>query len=142
MARLIHGGQTAAALSPEGPMPEQSSAGWLVIRGESPTTRALDPGLHGLDIPHEVLTCADEHGLDSGDPDVYLVVPPAEEAEPTVTGEEIRRRFPLDSTSAAHLRDAWENAAPLPPPGPDTSDRHAARHPAVALQGPDAAVGR
>ncbi|MFI1015983.1 hypothetical protein [Streptomyces sp. NPDC020965] len=63
-------------------MPEHSSAGWLVIRGESPTTHALDPGLHDLDIPHELLTCAQEHGLDSGTPTSTSSSPPPRKPNP------------------------------------------------------------
>jgi ribosomal protein L25 (general stress protein Ctc) len=53
---------------------------WSVVRGESPTARAVEPGVAGVDIPDEILAWAAGHGLSMDDPDVYLLVTPADEA--------------------------------------------------------------
>lgn len=53
---------------------------WSVVRGESPTARAVEPGLAGVTIPDDVLEWAAGHGLGVDDPDVYLLVTPEDEA--------------------------------------------------------------
>jgi hypothetical protein len=58
---------------------------WYVICGESPFSRATEPGEAGIDIPDGVLAWAEDNGLDADDPDVYLLVTPEDEAE--VQGE-------------------------------------------------------
>lgn len=53
---------------------------WSVVRGESPDSRAVEPGTAGIDIPDAILAWAENHGLDDADPDVYLLVTPEDEA--------------------------------------------------------------
>lgn len=53
---------------------------WYVMRGYSPFAAAADPQLVGVDIPVRVLDWAEAHGLGEADPDVYLLVAPADEA--------------------------------------------------------------
>lgn len=53
---------------------------WSIVRGESPESRAVEPGVAGIEIPAEVLSWAEERGLDENDPDVYLLVTPEDEA--------------------------------------------------------------
>lgn len=53
---------------------------WSIVRGESPESRAVEPGVAGIEIPTEVLNWAEERGLDDTDPDVYLLVTPEDEA--------------------------------------------------------------
>lgn len=91
-------------------MSSAASAVWFVIRGESPFTEAIEPGPHFIPVPDEVLAWAEGHGLGDDEPDVYILVAPAEEAEPEVQGEVARRRHPLDDETAALLREAWTEA--------------------------------
>ncbi|MCP3017338.1 hypothetical protein NGM33_28805 [Nocardiopsis dassonvillei] len=53
---------------------------WSVVRGESPDSRAVEPGVAGINIPTEILDWAEGWGLDENDPDVYLLVTPEDEA--------------------------------------------------------------
>ncbi|GLF98160.1 hypothetical protein [Streptomyces yaizuensis] len=92
------------------PSPPSLCAIWFVVRGESPGTQAVDPGQYGVDIPNDVLTWAESHGLDPADPDIYLLVAPANEADPEVTGEMARCWHPLHPETEAQLREAWEEA--------------------------------
>ncbi|TDC02652.1 hypothetical protein E1091_00175 [Micromonospora fluostatini] len=59
---------------------------WSVVRGDSPTAQAVEPAMAGVEIPRDVLDWAEGHGLSDEDPDVYLLVAPADEAG-EVSGE-------------------------------------------------------
>ncbi|WP_431889521.1 hypothetical protein [Nocardiopsis alba] len=53
---------------------------WSIVRGESPESRAVEPGVAGIEIPAEVVNWAEERGLNENAPDVYLLVTPEDEA--------------------------------------------------------------
>lgn len=59
---------------------------WYVVRGDSRYSPVADPQVTGVDIPVPVLDWAEAHGLSPADPDVYLLVAPADEAE-DIAGE-------------------------------------------------------
>ncbi|MFI1204813.1 hypothetical protein ACH4VR_36195 [Streptomyces sp. NPDC020883] len=90
---------------------EDESAIWSVVRGESPGARAVIPCAAGVGVPDDVLTWAEEHGLSSDDPDVYLLVTPRSQAD-DVLGEVAWREFPMgaDDLSRLHVKlDADSN---------------------------------
>jgi antitoxin (DNA-binding transcriptional repressor) of toxin-antitoxin stability system len=99
-----HGRRIAAIIRIEEPMDTtQQTAVWSVVRGESPTAHAADPGLAGVDIPGEVLTWAGGHGLDVADPDVYILVAPQDEAG-EVRGEIACMTLPMPGEDMARVR--------------------------------------
>lgn len=58
---------------------------WSIVRGESPYAEAAEPGPLGIPIPDKVLELGARYGLGQ-DPDVYVMVAPAELAGP-IPGE-------------------------------------------------------
>lgn len=81
---------------------------WSVVRGESPTARAVEPGALSITIPDEIMTWAERHGLTPADPDVYLLVTPADEAG-EIAGEVAFRTYPMSPDDLAILRDALDS---------------------------------
>jgi len=86
-----------------------SAAIWSVVRGESRLAHAVEPVTADLDIPDEVLAWAVTHGLNDEDPDLYLLVAPADEAG-EVGGEIAYREFPIAGDDLARLRAAVNSA--------------------------------
>ncbi|ONK09418.1 hypothetical protein [Streptomyces sp. MP131-18] len=86
-----------------------TTAIWSVVRGESPTARAIEPEPHGIAIPDAILDWAEEHGLSISDPDVYLLVTPADEAG-EVAGEIAYREHPMPTADLDTLREALTHA--------------------------------
>ncbi|WP_062215700.1 hypothetical protein [Streptomyces sp. NBRC 109706] len=84
------------------------TAVWSVVRGESPTARAVEPGVAGINVPDEILTWAAKHGLSMDDPDVYLLVTPTEEAG-TVDGEIAYRELAMPAADLATVRAALDD---------------------------------
>ncbi len=82
-----------------------TTATWSVVRGESPTARAVEPGPHGIAVPDEVLAWAEGHGLNPSDPDVYLLVTLGEEVG-VVPGEIDYMEAPASAGDAARIRTA------------------------------------
>jgi hypothetical protein len=94
-------------------------ATWSLVFGESPRAYAIEPGPLGVDIPQEVLDWADraarsngfESGFSSEEPDLYLLVTPADEAG-LVGGEVAYVTLPMPDGDLALLRRAvaasWE----------------------------------
>src|SRR5690606_31740370 len=54
---------------------------WSIVRGEAPYAAAAEPGPLGIPIPDKVLELGSRFGLGE-DPDVYVMVAPAELAGP------------------------------------------------------------
>jgi len=50
---------------------------WSIVRGEAPYAEAAEPGPLGIPVPDEVLELGARYGLDD-DPDVYVLITPAE----------------------------------------------------------------
>jgi len=90
------------------PMTNTATAIWSVVRGESPTARAIEPGAASIDIPDEILTWAEEHGLSQDDPDVYLLVTPSDEAG-EVIGEIAYRELAMPTDDLATVRAALDD---------------------------------
>jgi len=80
------------------------TAVWSVVRGESPTSRAVEPGIVGVTVPDEVLTWAEGHGHGPDDTSVYLLVTPKDEAG-EVAGEIAWREFPMQAGDIALIRE-------------------------------------
>lgn len=80
---------------------------WSVVRGESPTSRAVEPGPAGVTIPRDVIDWAESHGLADTDPDVYLLVTPEDEAG-EVPGEIAYRKGTLPAKDVAAIRQALD----------------------------------
>lgn len=76
---------------------------WYVMRGESPYSAAADPQVIGVDIPARVLDWAEAHGMTEADPDVYLLVAPADEAG-RLDGEVATRMGVLPPEAVAQIR--------------------------------------
>lgn len=85
-----------------------NTAVWSVVRGQSPTAHAVEPGAVGIDVPNEILTWAEEHGLSTDDPDVYLLVTLAEEAG-EVSGEIAYRELTMPAKDLAAVRAALDD---------------------------------
>ncbi|MGX1301353.1 hypothetical protein RKD35_002841 [Streptomyces albogriseolus] len=83
-----------------------NTAAWFVVRGASPGTDAVDPGQAGVTVPDEVLDWAAGHGLDEQDPDVYLLVAPADVAPAELLGEVARHRTQLPPAEMRRVRRA------------------------------------
>ncbi|MDT0418882.1 hypothetical protein RM574_25710 [Streptomyces sp. DSM 41982] len=86
-------------------MSHSDTAVWSVVRGTSPTAHAVEPGPLSIDIPDEIQDWAQEYGLSDDDPEVYLLVTPADEAA-EVTGEIAFRKFPMSADDLATVRAA------------------------------------
>lgn len=84
-----------------------SNAVWSVVRGESPGTRAVEPGIADIEIPDEVLTWAEGNGISLNDPDVYLLVTPADEAG-DVIGEIAYFTHPMSASDLDTIRAALD----------------------------------
>lgn len=84
------------------------TAVWSVVRGESPTSRAVEPGVVGITVPDEILTWAEENGMSMDDPDVYLLVTPADEAG-EVIGEIAYRELAMPADDLAAVRAALDD---------------------------------
>ncbi|MEE1736409.1 hypothetical protein PUR49_07830 [Streptomyces sp. BE147] len=78
---------------------------WSVVRGESPGAHAVEPGRYSIDVPDEILTWAIGHGVSEDDPDVYLLVTPADEAG-EIMGEIAYREGPISAADLTALRAA------------------------------------
>jgi hypothetical protein len=85
------------------PMNHHNNAIWSVVLGQSPTARAVEPGIVGISIPDDVLAWAVTQGLADDAPDIYLLVAPADEAG-EVLGELAYREFPMDADDLTTLR--------------------------------------
>lgn len=95
-----------------------------VVRGESPTARAVEPGPI-VTIPDEWTTWAEGHGLGPDDTEVYLLVTPEDEAG-EVAGEIAYRKFWIPAEDVAAIRaaldpagDAGDRAEATPTPEPE-----------------------
>lgn len=78
---------------------------WSVVRGESPTAHAVEPGIAGIEVPEAITSWAQEHGLNNNDPDVYLLVTPEDEAG-EVDGEIVFTTLPAPKSDADLIREA------------------------------------
>lgn len=79
---------------------------WSVVRGESPQARAIEPGTEGIEVPDRVLSWAQAHGVE-GDPDVYLLVAPEDEAG-EVAGEIAYTLAPAPAGVVTRVREALD----------------------------------
>lgn len=82
---------------------------WSVMRGESPNAAAVEPQMIGVDIPLQVLAWAEAHGMTEDDPDVYLLIAPADGARP-FDGELATRMDVLPPETVAQIEEAITNA--------------------------------
>ncbi|MEU9849331.1 hypothetical protein [Streptomyces sp. NPDC047985] len=82
-----------------------NSATWSVVRGESPDSRAVEPGPAGIDVPNAILAWAEAHGHGPDDVSVYLLVTPTDEAG-EVMGELACTEHPMTDEEMTVLRDA------------------------------------
>lgn len=78
---------------------------WSVVEGTSPDARAVEPAPAGVDIPADVLEWAEENGVAVDNPDVYVLVTPADEAG-EVDGEIAHRRGEVSDEDMAAIRSA------------------------------------
>lgn len=78
---------------------------WSVVRRESPGSRAVDPRPLDVELPDEILEWAAGHGLHVDDPDVYMLVTPADEAG-EVLGEVAYRYGRLPVAEVEKIRAA------------------------------------
>ncbi|MCX4451625.1 hypothetical protein [Streptomyces sp. NBC_01789] len=98
-----------SGLTVEGP--DDEVAVWSVVRGSSPTARAVEPGPAGVDVPDEILAWAGRHGLSDDDPEVYLLVTPRNEAG-EILGEIVWREYratPDDMTALSNALNSPVN---------------------------------
>ena len=82
-----------------------TTAIWSVVRGGGLGDHAVEPGPCSIEIPDATLDWAEGHGLSADDPDVYLLVTPADEAV-EIGGELAYREYPMPTSDLATLRDA------------------------------------
>lgn len=82
---------------------------WSVVRGESPDSRAVEPGPYDITIPDEVLAWAEGYGVGT-DTDVYVLVTVADEAG-EVLGEIASMTAQATAEDVAAIRAALAECA-------------------------------
>lgn len=89
---------------------------WIAVQGESPQTRAFEPGAIGADVPEYILAWAQarEEAFERGDTDFHLLVTDAEE-EPNapVQGEVARVTAPATAEQMYPVRKELARTAYL-----------------------------
>jgi hypothetical protein len=104
---LTRNGRITAVLAPPGYV-TAAPVVWSVVRGDSPTARAVEPGIAGVNVPTEILAWAETHGMDGDDPDVYILATPGDEAG-EVPGEIAHVTTLAATTDVALLRAELDN---------------------------------
>ncbi len=85
---------------------------WYVVRGPSPKAPAVEPGVADVEIPDEVLDWAKENGLDSEDPDVYMLVGLDSDQRGVITGELACNVGTVSAKEAARITRTLAQDAP------------------------------